>query len=504
VVLIAGGAFLNGLYFITQPYQLNYGEGLVAWQVAHITDPARAYAPIDQYPFMVFQYPPLFHLATRAMAGMRTGDLLMAGRSVSVLSAAILCVIVGWITFQTLPRRVGWQTRLLAAVLAGALPTTLYNFSWTWSARVDALAVLLALSGVGVFATRPNSALVQILAAALMTAALFTKQTALAAPLACVLLALVIDRRIALRMLLLLSILGGAGLAWLAWWSHGQVLLHLFRYNQNPFSIGRAMFGLAMNTRYVAGLLILAAGAAVAVLTGNWRLARRGRWALLGANLRVNSYRRRVFLLALYSVLAGLTAMAFGKEGSDINYFLEWNIALAPLAGVLLFRAVPRMGGLVKFSPARLAVLALPVLLLDAGFDQARTGWLRTLGTAPAADRQRAEVFEQALAEVQGTPGPVFSEDMELLYKSGKDIPAEPAMIQCLAKAGMWDERPFVRLIQERSFGLVVAYDLSSPERYSPAVSNAIRSAYQQTMMIGDYRIYRPRPGVPDSAANVR
>jgi hypothetical protein len=89
---------------------------------------------------------------------------------------------------------------------------------------------------------------------------------------------------------------------------------------------------------------------------------------------------------------------------------------------------------------------------------------------------------------------------MELLYKSGKDIPAEPAMIQCLAKAGMWDERPFVRLILERRFGLIVAYDLASPERYSPAVSNAIRSAYQQTMMIGDYRIYRPRPGVPDSA----
>jgi hypothetical protein len=299
-------------------------------------------------------------------------------------------------------------------------------------------------------------------------------------------------------MLLLLSILGGAGLAWLAWWSHGQVLLHLFRYNQNSFSIGRAMFGLLMNTRYVAGLLILAAGATVPVLSSIWRLARSRRWAFLGANLRVNGYRRRVFLLALYSMLAGLTSLAFGKEGSDINYFLEWNIALTPLAGVLLFRALPHR--LVKFSPARLAVLALPVLLLNAGFDQARTGWLRVFGAAPAADLQRAAIFERALAEVQATPGPVFSEDMELLYKSGKDIPAEPAMIQCLAKAGMWDERPFVRLILERRFGLIVAYDLASPERYSPAVSNAIRSAYQQTMMIGDYRIYRPRPGVPDSA----
>jgi hypothetical protein len=494
MAVIAGGAFSNGLFFLSQPYQLNYGEGLVAWQAAHITDSARAYAPIDRYPFVVFQYPPLFLLATRAVRTM-TGDLLTAGRSVSLLSAAILSIVIGWTTFHTLPRRTSWHMRLLAAVLAGALPTTLYNFNWTWTARVDTLAILLSFSGVALFAARSRSMPIQILSSVLMVAGLFTRQTALAAPLACLLVAWLIDRRIALRMLLTMSILGGGILAWLAWWSHGQVILHLFRYNQNPFSIARAGFGLLMNARHVAGPLVLAAGASAAILSGCWALVRRRRWDLLSANLRANDYRRNVLVLAVYSLLAGLSTMAFGKEGSDINYFLEWNASLAPLAGILLFRAAPPAGA-ARLRPAWLAAVAVPLLLFNAGFDQARAGWLRAFGAVPLEDRQRAKVFEAALAEVRAVPGPVFSEDMNLLYKSGKDIPADPTMIQCLNAAGIWDQRPFVRLIEEQSFALIVAYDLSSRERYSPAVADAIEHAYQQTAVIGDYKLYRRRQGV--------
>jgi hypothetical protein len=99
--------------------------------------------------------------------------------------------------------------------------------------------------------------------------------------------------------------------------------------------------------------------------------------------------------------------------------------------------------------------------------------------------------------------GPVFSEDMNLLYKAGKDIPAEPAMIQYLATAGMWNERPFVRMIQEHRFPMIVAMvnrktaDILSGERYSPAVTAAITEAYEQTETIGDYMMYTPRAWPP-------
>ena len=495
MMVTVGGAFSHGLFLITQPYQINYGEGLAAWQAAHVTDLARSYAPLDQYPFVVFQYPPLYHLATRVV-GAITGDLLMAGRSVSVLSSALLCILAGWITFQALPHRADRQIRLFAAAFAGVLPTTLYNFNWTWLARVDTLAILLSFSGLVLFAARPRSPTLPILAAVLMTAGLFTRQTTLAAPLACLLVAFLIDRKTALRMLLTMAILGCLVLSWLAWRTHGQVLLHLFRYNQTGFSIRRAVFGLLMNTRHVAGLLVLAGGASLGVLRGSWTLARRRRWSLLGDHLRANGYRRRVLLLAVYSVLAALSAVAFGKEGSDINYFLEWNLSLAPLAGILLFRAAPPAGNRVRLRSAWLVALAVPLLLLDTGFDRARDGWLRILDGPVGADREQMDIYRKVQATIGEASGPVFSEDMNLLYKAGKDIPAEPAMIQVLAKAGMWDERPFVRMIQDHRFALVVTEDGFSGERYSPAVASAIQQAYEQSARIGDYMIYRPRPGV--------
>ena len=313
-----------------------------------------------------------------------TGDLLMAGRSVSVFSAALLCILAGWIMFQALPHRADWQIRLFAAAFAGALPTALYNFNWTWLARVDTLAILLSFSGVAVFAARPTSPTLQILAAVLMTAGLFTRQTALAAPLACLLVAFVIDRKISLRLLLTMAILGGVVLGWLAWRTHGQVLLHLFRYNQTAFSIPRAVFGLLMNTRHVAGLLVLAGGASLGVLRGSWALVRGRRWDLLGANLRSNGRRRTVFLLAAYSMLAALSALTFGKEGSDINYFLEWNLSLVPLAGILLFRAAPPAGNRVRLHPVWLVALAYPCYSsIPASIEPVTAGSASSMGRWP-------------------------------------------------------------------------------------------------------------------------
>jgi hypothetical protein len=488
---VAGGVFCNGLFFIAQPYQLNYGEGLVAWQALHITDSARAYAPMDHYPFVAFQYPPLFHLATRAAGATTGGDLLKAGRIVSLVSAALLCVVIGWTTFHALPHRAAWPPRLLAAGFAAALPTALYNFQWTWLARVDTLAVLLSFIGVALFAACPRSPWVQILAALLMTAALFTRQTAIAAPLACILTAFLLDRRSALRLLLAMTILGGGVLGWLTWWTHGQILLHLFRYNQTAFSISRSLFGFLMNARWMFGPLVMAAGASVSVLLG-----RRG-------SFRANRHRRTILLLSAYSILAGLTTLAFGKEGSDTNYFLEWNVSLAPLAGIFLFRLRPNPADIARWRPVWLAALAVPLLILSAGIPDAHTGWLRLFGSNLPADRKQLKTYFQMLDIIGEARGPVFSEDMNLLYKAGKDIPAEPAMIQYLATAGMWNERPFVRMIQEHRFPMIVAMvnrktaDILSGERYSPAVTAAITEAYEQTETIGDYMMYTPRAWPP-------
>jgi hypothetical protein len=302
-------------------------------------------------------------------------------------------------------------------------------------------------------------------------------------------------------MLLTMGLLGGLVLSWLGLWTHGQVLLHLFRYNQTAFSITRALVGVLRNGRSVAAPLILAAAASFAILAGAWRLAQRGRWELLRVNLRANRYRRTILLLSAYSVFAALSTIANGKEGSDVNYFLEWNVSLAPLTGVFLLRLLPARGNTIRLAPVRLAALALPLLMLNAAIPAAGFGWLRILHGPLPADQQEAVTYRRMLRIFQDTPGSVFSEDMNLLYKTGKDIPADPAMIQCLSEAGLWDESPFIKMIQEHRFSLVVTMlnretpDRFSRQRYSPAVAAAIEQEYVQTDMLGDYMIFQARSG---------
>ncbi|HEU4766704.1 MAG TPA: hypothetical protein VFS77_04995, partial [Pyrinomonadaceae bacterium] len=87
IFLLAGvAAFVFQAGFaLTTGAEIDYGEGIVWWQAAYVTDWKYAFRPIESYPHIVFHYPPLFHLVSRALAKL-TGDLLMAGRLTSILS----------------------------------------------------------------------------------------------------------------------------------------------------------------------------------------------------------------------------------------------------------------------------------------------------------------------------------------------------------------------------------------------------------------------------------
>src|SRR5262249_22000454 len=102
--------------------------------------------------------------------------------------------------------------------------------------------------------------------------------------------------------------------------------------------------------------------------------------------------------------------------------------------------------------------------------------------------------FSGALQVVRESKGPVFSEDMWLLVKAGKEVPAEPAIIRELASKSKWNEQPFVHMIQERRFStIVVTSDPGNSERFTPAVATAIGASYHQTLQLGkNYKIYEP------------
>src|SRR5579863_5819547 len=92
--LVGAIAFLfEAIRSLRVPDERDYGEGIVLWQAAHVTNLKTAYHSVDQYPHIVFHYPPVYHLLART-AALTTGDLLTGGRSVSILAFLAICIIL--------------------------------------------------------------------------------------------------------------------------------------------------------------------------------------------------------------------------------------------------------------------------------------------------------------------------------------------------------------------------------------------------------------------------
>jgi len=83
---------------------------------------------------------------------------------------------------------------------------------------------------------------------------------------------------------------------------------------------------------------------------------------------------------------------------------------------------------------------------------------------------------------------------MVLLYRAGKALAAEPAIISVLAEHGQWDDTPFVNRIESGYFGLIVSSRFPLTERlmFSPAVQAAIERAYEPRERIGAYTLTGP------------
>ena len=67
-------------------------------------------------------------------------------------------------------------------------------------------------------------------------------------------------------------------------------------------------------------------------------------------------------------------------------------------------------------------------------------------------------------------------------------------MVTALHETGDWDEKPFVDMIRNKQFGLIIARSLDSRDRFTPAVKQAIIASYREGEQSGPNRLYWPRP----------
>jgi len=481
------GFLLSAIGSVRYKYSLDYGEGIV-WQQALLIPSGKMYGDITQYPFIVFHYPPFYHLAVRAIAA--TGaDMLETGRAVSLLASFAIAAVAARLTFlvsASLGRTGRWIGTIVAAVTIFC-----YDPVVTWSVlmRADLLAVALCFAGVLCAITAGGKPWRVYAAGFLFLFAMYTKQTSIAAPLATFPVLLVIDRRRALGAAAAVLVVGLAVLLGLELYTDGGFLRHIVLYNINRYEFSEVVAWVRSQWRHSVFFLTALAGIAYM-----WRTAGRRGPGVFKRDIAENSQFRATLVVSLYMAATTATIATIGKSGASNNYFIEtmcvWSIPIGVLIGACADRVAGYLSG--ERSAAQIWDAIPPILLL--------TGQMLFMDTSGGEYERLTPAYIEGLngleAQIAQAAKPVLSEDMVLLLLAGKQVPWEPAIFAELASQGRWDEHLITDRIDAHGFAMIITTEQPDsgmdPSLFSPAVRRSIETAYPRTEIVSGRVVHRP------------
>lgn len=485
------------------PYGLDYGEGIV-WQQMQLLLSGDGYGTIEGFPAIVFHYPPLYHVAVGMLSAVTGMDQLAAGRLLSigstvVMSGFIAASVVALSSART-GRTPGWIGGLLAAsIVLSTLPVQ----SWSYLMRVDMLSLAFGFAGFyfGLRSlTRPGAIHV---AAVLFVAAVYTKQTTIAGPIAVFAVLLFLRPRTAWAGIATGLGLGLVALALMIWLTDGEFLHHILLYNINRFQ-WRGLLGIgAMFQTHLLYVIV----ALFSIYIWHGRLPshyfNEAGWRGLRQRLLASSADAGYTMALLYLVLVTLMLPMALKSGASVNYFLEWGCIVGLFTGFVLVDAAAVAMGKPVAAKAEIVIAILP-LILAVNASQL-SGATRELLSGHLPPRQAMA----RLAElVKAAPAPVVSDDMVIVLRGEKPVIWEPAIFAELASKDMWDERPFLSKIEAREFAFFItqgkAGDRLYDSRYSPSVSRAIQTYYPAKHRLAGYYLHFPDGALPAYAASLR
>lgn len=485
---------LQAVAAIQYPFQLDYGEGIV-WQQALLIPGDRIYGDITRFPYIVFHYPPVYHMVVRALAA--TGvDWLIAGRTVSFVSALTVGLLAGKLAALASPAGIGRGPRLTGAAIAG-LSVFCYGPVVMWSPlmRVDMLAVALNFIGVACVTTyrgRPG----RLMAGALFfLLAMFTKQTALAASLATFPVMLLVDRRRTVAVGCVALVVGLTAVLLLSWRTDGGFLRHILLYNLNRYDFSTLSDAIWSQRDHTLFLMLAVAGSNVC-----WHRLRPGTtsgqtawtWSELRTSMTTNVATRLSAIMMLYFAITTAMLPLLGKSGASTNYLIEtmcvWSVLIGIFVATLLDKSTrwrgPDRNSAIVTALVGLSLVGQMTLMPTSNYE------------ASINDTAEQKSLRHLQERIRGMPGPVLSDDMVLLLRAGKEVPWEPAIFAELASTGHWDERPLIDMIGTHAFAAIVTTGmLGSPtydQRFSPAVNSAIQTAYPRAEAIAGRTLRLP------------
>ena len=487
-VVLAAVAVLWVRYVVAAirfPYGLDYSEGLV-WQQALWLFGPHSYGDISHYPFVVFEYPPLYLVAVRALAWCGLG-MLPAGRLISVLSTVLACGLIGVIVRHLCSLSFSKWAANCADAIAALLPLALLPIaSWAPLMRVDMLALALTYCGIalGVWSfRRPGLIYAAVIA---FVAAAFTKQIYLAGAVAMFAVSVVRAPAVTARAYAAGAAFGFAALCILEWLTAGGFLRHILSYNLNQVDFTAA---LQQAEKWLAAYGLLAMATLIAVVVA-W--TQSGSCALL-TRMRGDERASIIAFLTLYLLLTTIMLVSAGKIGAARNYFIEWMCCwclwIGFLSGFCLDRINRGSDGGQRIVPILLPLLlVIQCWLIPGAIVKLQQGQLSS---------SRRLIYASLLHRVETLTGPLLSDDMVLVIESGREVGLEPGILSALAQTGLWDEQRLVDMLNGHAFAAIVtAYDPGDPTfdaRYLPRTQAAMLAQYPVVERFGDYRLRLPR-----------
>jgi hypothetical protein len=481
---------------IRYPFGLDYGEGIV-WQQALLIPGPRMYGDITQFPFIVFHYPPVYHLVVRALAAMGM-DMLAAGRSISFLSALTMGAVVARLAFLATPENIGRAAKISGSVIAGL---TVFCYGpvvlWSMLMRVDMLAVALEFLGVWCVATSVGRPGRLYAGAFLFLLAMFTKQTSIAAPLAVFPVMMIVDRRRTLFVTLAVLLAGLALMLGMNAYTEGGFLRHLVLYNLNRYRFSAIVEGIVALWPHAVFFLLTILG-----VIALWRrLAGQHCWNSLDSfkrDVAANIAVRTATVATLYLIVTIGMVATIGKSGASTNYLIEgmcvWSVFIGTFAASIVDRTMRFFAGtnVGRQANARALVAVSLGLLLAMQMLVMPTEATEYAKVTPAS----ISALSALRVRIANAGRPVLSDDMVLLLRAGKEVPWEPAIFAELASMGRWDQRLIVDRIKAHKFAMIVTTELPGTatydSRFTPEVNAAITAAYPRTEQVAGRTVHLP------------
>lgn len=464
------------LNLINFPFDYDQGEGFELVDTIMFSQGRFPYQDTNVYPFYSSNYPPLFHVIAAPFVWL-FGTAYWYGRLLAFLGTLVGAGAIAYAVYRDGRHRI---VALLSG-LAFLASNTIYHIGPLFRQHMlmvvfETLAVVVLAHSNEIEDTGKRRRAI-FAGLALVLAAGYTKQLALATAVAVFAFLFIRQPRRAVVWGIGFALIGGLIFLWMNVATNGQWWLQTITANVNTYypdqteGLFRLWFGLH-------GFLIIPAA-----LYALYEL-----------------YFSRLSIYTLWFVAAIAIAFLSGKWGAGDSYFATSIAALCILSGLFASRTLNRswtfppnylsrllINPFRRVAPAlgALGMIAIPLLYLGYGratFHMPTTGAFAPLASALNIEPNVMDRLYDSAGRIAGgfadighlttqadidagwhivdlvrqSDKPVLSEDASFNLLAGKEVIANPTQLYNLANAGKFDPTAMVSMIENQEFGLII------------------------------------------------